>query len=282
MNITTGGGDPAFWTAMADFHAALPAVTDACGGGYYFMLPNLPWEQNTTLSVLNFMFFHPNTSDTAEVNQIYEPLLKKLNGTAGVFTQYASSAMPSFHDIMSNILLVGDSDSTGSISVLFSRLFSRNLLTSSNGPTRLASTMSKFRYAPGEVVSGLVVGGGAVAENAGKVDSALNPAWRETIVHIVYSRTWSPSATLAEQQAVIKNITDVELPLLKGVESADKMGAYVNEAFAWEPNFQESFWGRNYRRLYRIKQRWDPAGLFIARRMVGSEDWDDDGLCRKK
>jgi FAD/FMN-containing dehydrogenase len=58
------------------------------------------------------------------------------------------------------------------------------------------------------------------------------------------------------------------------------MGAYVNEAFAYEPNFQETFWGRNYRRLYRIKQRWDPAGLFIARRMVGSEDWDEQGLCR--
>ncbi|KAF4209842.1 hypothetical protein CNMCM8927_005045 [Aspergillus lentulus] len=280
MNITTAGGDPAFWTAVADFHAVLPAVTDARAGGYYFMVPNLPWENNQTLSVLSFYLLHANTSNTAEVGQMYEPLMKKLNATASVHTQYMTVPMPSFHETMTKFMLVGDSDATGSVALIFSRLFSKDLLTSKDGPTRLASTMSKFRYTPGEAVSGIVVGGGAVVQNAGKVDSALNPAWRKAVVHIVYTRSWSANATLAEQQAVIKNVTDVELPLLQGVEGADKMGAYVNEAFAYEPNFQESFWGRNYRRLYRIKQRWDPAGLFIARRMVGSEDWDEQGLCR--
>ncbi|GIC93686.1 FAD-dependent oxidoreductase [Aspergillus udagawae] len=280
MNITTAAGDPAFWNAVADFHAALPAVTDARGGGYYWAIPNLPWEKNQTISVLSFTHFHANTSNTAEIDQVYQPLLKKLNATAGVYTQYRSFPMPSFHESITKVLLVGDSDGTGSISLLFSRLFSRDLLTSKYGPPRLASAMRNFRYAPGEAVTGMVVGGGTVAENAGKVDSALNPAWRKAVVHIVYTRSWSAKATLAEQQAVIKNVTDVELPLLQGVEGADKMGAYVNEAFAYEPNFQESFWGSNYPRLYSIKQKWDPAGLFIARRMVGSEDWDDQGLCR--
>ncbi|GIK03828.1 hypothetical protein Aspvir_007903 [Aspergillus viridinutans] len=280
MNITTAAGDPAFWNAVADFHAALPAVTDARGGGYYFMVPNLPWENNQAISVLSFMLFHANISDTTEIGQVYEPLLKKLNATAGVYTQYRSFPMPSVHEAITELLLVGDSDGTGSIALLFSRLFSRDLLTSKDGPARLASAMSKLRYTPGEAVSGMVVGGGAVADNAGKVDNAVSPAWREAVVHVVYTRSWSPNATLAEQQAVIKNVTDVELPLLQGVEGADKMGAYVNEAFAYEPHFQESFWGRNYPRLYRSKQKWDPAGLFIARRMVGSEDWDDQGLCR--
>lgn len=70
MNITTAGGDPAFWTAVADFHAVLPAVTDARGGGYYFIIPNLPWENNQTLSVLRFYLFHTNTSNTTEVGQM--------------------------------------------------------------------------------------------------------------------------------------------------------------------------------------------------------------------
>ncbi|GIJ91211.1 hypothetical protein Asppvi_010176 [Aspergillus pseudoviridinutans] len=280
MNITTAAGDPAFWNAVADFHAALPAVTDARGGGYYTVTPILPWEKNQTLSVLSFTHFHANTSNTTEIGQVYEPLVKKLNATADVHTQYRSFPMPSFHEAITKLLLVGDADTTGQIAFLFSRLFSRDLLTSQDGPARLASTLSKFRYTPGEPIAGIVVGGGAVAENAGKVDSALNPAWRKAVVHIVYVRSWSPNATLAEQQAVIKNVTDVELPLLQGVEGADKMGAYVNEAFPYEPNFQDSFWGSNYPRLYSIKQKWDPDGLFIARRMVGSEDWDDQGLCR--
>ncbi|RHZ57992.1 FAD-dependent oxidoreductase [Aspergillus thermomutatus] len=280
MNITTAGGDPAFWTAVSDFHAALPALTDARGGGYYFMLPNLPWAQNQSLSVLSFMLFHANASNTTQIDQVYQPLLKTLNATAGVYSQYTSFAMPSFHEAIAKLLLLGDSDVTGGVSLLASRLFSRDLLASKDGPGRLVSAMRKFRYAPGESVIGNVVGGGAVAENAGKVDSALNPAWRKTLVHVVYSRQWSANATLAEQQAIIKNVTDVELPILQGVEGANAMGAYVNEANAYEPNFQESFWGRNYPRLYKIKQKWDPAGLFVARKMVGSEDWDGEGLCR--
>ncbi|KAF7161722.1 hypothetical protein CNMCM5623_007209 [Aspergillus felis] len=271
---------PHFGTPWRTIRLRYRAVTDARGGGYYTVIPILPWEKNHTLSVLSFTHFHANTSNTTEIGQVYEPLVKKLNATAGVYTQYRSFLMPSFHEAITKLLLVGDADATGQIGFLFSRLFSRDLLTSEDGPARLSSTISKFRYTPGEAVAGIVVGGVAVAENAGKVDSALNPAWRKAVVHIVYVRSWSPNATLSEQQAVIKNVTDVELPWLQGVEGADNMGAYVNEAFGWEPNFQESFWGSNYPRLYSIKQKWDPDGLFIARRMVGSEDWDDQGLCR--
>jgi hypothetical protein len=57
-------------------------------------------------------------------------------------------------------------------------------------------------------------------------------------------------------------------------------GAYLNEADAHEADFQTSFWGENYERLYEIKQQWDPSGLFISRVGVGSEDWDDAGLCK--
>jgi hypothetical protein len=60
------------------------------------------------------------------------------------------------------------------------------------------------------------------------------------------------------------------------------MGAYLNEANAYEKDFQSSFWGDNYNRLYKIKQKWDPTGLFITRSGVGSEDWDTEGLCRVK
>jgi hypothetical protein len=123
------------------------------------------------------------------------------------------------------------------------------------------------------------VGGGAVAANGAKIDSAVNPAWRETITHMVYSRGWAANATLAQQAAIIKNMTEVEIPILRSVEGADQMGAYMNEANGYEVGFQQSFWGDNYPRLYRIKQKWDPSGVFISRKGVGSEDWDDAGLC---
>lgn len=96
-----------------------------------------------------------------------------------------------------------------------------------------------------------------------------------------FGRSWAPNATLAQQQAVIRNLTEVDMPILKAVEGC-KMGGYMNEANAYEPDFQKEFWGSNYPRLYEVKQKWDPDGLFITRKGVGSEDWDDAGLCRIK
>lgn len=41
-----------------------------------------------------------------------------------------------------------------------------------------------------------------------------------------------------------------------------------------------SFFGKeNYPRLSEIKKKYDPEDLFIVRKGVGSERWDDDALC---
>jgi hypothetical protein len=179
-----------------------------------------------------------------------------------------------------NLLLAGsNADSTGTIVMLGSRLFSRKLLTSKDGADRFTNAWKRIKMGPYDAIAGHVVGGGAVAANGAKIDSAVNPAWRETITHMVYSRGWAANATLAQQAAIIKNMTEVEIPILRSVEGADQMGAYMNEANGYEVGFQQSFWGDNYPRLYRIKQKWDPSGVFISRKGVGSEDWDDAGLC---
>jgi hypothetical protein len=58
------------------------------------------------------------------------------------------------------------------------------------------------------------------------------------------------------------------------------LGSYWNVADPDEPDPQRAFWGENYGRLYEVKRKWDPDGLFIVRIGVGSEDWDDEGICR--
>jgi FAD/FMN-containing dehydrogenase len=49
-------------------------------------------------------------------------------------------------------------------------------------------------------------------------------------------------------------------------------GSYVNEADFFEPDWQRSFWGDNYRRLLEIKRRYDPTNLFRVHHGVGSEE----------
>jgi len=62
-------------------------------------------------------------------------------------------------------------------------------------------------------------------------------------------------------------------------ESFPDTGAYASEADYYEPNWQRQFWGDNYFELYRIKQKYDPKGLFVCHHCVGSEDWSEDGNC---
>ncbi|KAJ7869376.1 hypothetical protein B0H13DRAFT_2350969 [Mycena leptocephala] len=55
--------------------------------------------------------------------------------------------------------------------------------------------------------------------------------------------------------------------------------AYSNEANVNELQFQTTFFGPNYAKLARIKAKYDPDDLFIVAAGVGSERWDEWGLC---
>lgn len=285
LNITAAHGDPHFWDGFTQFHAALPALNDAGGSGYYFTLPNLPLNQTSSAAALTATLLFPESTDTAAIDRLHGPLLEKLRQIPSVQTQYASFAMPSMNKVISTVLLGGaqgtKSDTTGSISILGSRLFSKDLLTSKDGAERLTNAWKRIKAPPSSQILGHVVAGGAVASNADKIDSAVHPAWRKTITHMIFTRSWDVNASLVEQQGIIRNMTDVEIPILRGVEGEENMGAYLNEASPYEPGFQKSFWGENYGKLYEVKSKWDPKGLFITRMGVGSEDWDDTGVCSK-
>ena len=62
--------------------------------------------------------------------------------------------------------------------------------------------------------------------------------------------------------------------------AAPDAGAYVNECDYFQPDWQNAFWGSNYPRLARIKQRYDPDGLFTVHHGAGSENWSADGFTR--
>ncbi|MFK2900615.1 FAD-binding oxidoreductase [Dyella jejuensis] len=57
-------------------------------------------------------------------------------------------------------------------------------------------------------------------------------------------------------------------------------GTYVSESDYFLKDWQRAFWGSNYPRLKKAKDRYDPDGLFTVHHGVGSEDWSDDGFTR--
>jgi hypothetical protein len=64
-------------------------------------------------------------------------------------------------------------------------------------------------------------------------------------------------------------------------KAAPGAGAYVSESDYFQQRWQDVYWGANYSKLLKIKQRYDPDGLFTVRHGVGSEQWSADGFVRK-
>ncbi|RSL67956.1 hypothetical protein CEP54_003037 [Fusarium duplospermum] len=112
---------------------------------------------------------------------------------------------------------------------------------------------------------------GAAPKNV--ASSALNPAWRDASMFAIVGAGWSADSSPAEILATNKKITNDWMERLREVTPGS--GGYGNEGDVMEPNFGQSFYGsENYKRLYALKKKLDPWGVFYAPTAVGSEDWE--------
>lgn len=78
--------------------------------------------------------------------------------------------------------------------------------------------------------------------------------------------------------AVRQRFTSQAVSLLEGLAGPGS-GSYINEADVREPHFETTFFAPNYPRLTQIKRKYDANDLFIVGAGVGSERWDEWGLC---
>lgn len=103
------------------------------------------------------------------------------------------------------------------------------------------------------------------------IDNAVNPAWRKILMFALMFVTWSPTDSTEYVTALSRNLTYEWNPRWKALTPGS--GTYMSESDYIEPDWQQSFFGSKYQRLYDIKQKWDPEGVFYAQNAVGSEDW---------
>lgn len=97
----------------------------------------------------------------------------------------------------------------------------------------------------------------------GASDNSVNPAFRQSVMHGIVGTMWAEDATPAEIQTAREQLTNVQIKKWRDVTPGS--GAYLGESDINEPNFQQAFYGSNYNRLYQIKQKYDPRGVFFAR-----------------
>ncbi|KAL7625354.1 hypothetical protein AAE478_004570 [Parahypoxylon ruwenzoriense] len=111
----------------------------------------------------------------------------------------------------------------------------------------------------------------AAAPRTGYPDNAVNPAWRNTVMHAIVASLWNASSPEADVEAASNRLTFDWMERWRDVSPG--AGSYMSEADYIEPNFTQAFYGSKYPKLYRLKQLYDPFGVFYAHSAVGSEDW---------
>ena len=265
------------WELVSRWHALAPAVKDLGGSGYYYILPNYLENVNVFIAALFFL----GHNDVKEVEDLFAPLTAwAYENIGGPETGLVNSTtMPPFP--ASAFLTSLGGQATGSNSILGSRLLSRDLLSTPEGVNRTTTALEEL-----SALGGTFIGHYVTPPSNVTVDSAVQPAWRKAISHLVIGMGWEAGDSFADQEHVKKLLTQTMVPKLKALDWDEKthkqtMGAYLNEADKEEENWQDSFWGANYGRLSQIKKKWDPNGVFWCRPCVGSEEWDINGLCRK-
>ncbi|KAJ5691597.1 hypothetical protein N7488_012332 [Penicillium malachiteum] len=271
-------GSDAYWDAVTYLNSFLPEFNEAGGSMYYYLNPNYTTSGGMQISEMHAFGSFPNFTSIAEVNKTMTPLIDKLQNITGSSFTYT----PGLYKQASALYVENFSgpDQAGVPAILGSRLLTRDLLKSSDGPKEIAKALRSLKMYPNltDPISGIVTAGPQVWANS-DIDSALHPIWRKTQLHLYFVRSWQDTDSFEYQQTLQTNLTNVEVPILKKLDPAPQGGAYLNEADAYDPEWRDTFWGPNYPRLYKIKQKWDPEGLFIVRTGVGSEDWDEEGLC---
>lgn len=159
-------------------------------------------------------------------------------------------------------------------------LVSRRLFNSSSGPSQMATAFSKLPMGPKDLIftSNL---GGAVVSNKGLADTAMHPAWRDAahLITIIRGVEYSIEGKIA----ALEELSKLQMPPLVSLEHPSSRVSYRNLGDPNEKDFQNVYWGsENYRRLLEIKRKVDREDLFITRLGVGSEFWDEEGMCRRK
>lgn len=129
--------------------------------------------------------------------------------------------------------------------------------------------------------------GGSADAIAASRETSLNPSAFDAAALVIIgagSNEVYPGISGLKQpvkEEAEKTVANINAAMKLLMDAAPSAGAYANEADYFQQNWQQAFWGDNYAKLYGIKQKYDPDGVFYCHHCVGSEKWDEKGMCLK-
>jgi len=221
-------------------------------GGYWFLTPG-PTGPASFAALLVF-----NGSQAAAESSISSVIARLAGDPAQfsiaslAFTPYAN--MNAFHEAIDP----PPGETTGSWSAWGSRLLPAAAVTDAarlaNVSAALATVAQYVR-----VLGHLVAGGAVAAADPTGAATALTPAWRTAVGHLLIQTDFASNASVPDVQGTFSAVSYLTGLLRAALPDS---GAYFNEADYLEPQWQETFWGANYQRLQSVKAAYDPLGRF--------------------
>jgi FAD/FMN-containing dehydrogenase len=248
----------AFWAGFRAYLNYFPANTDAGTYAYFTIFPTGPGGFVFGMTP----FFAPDLT-ISQTQALLAPWLDDL-ATLGINITPQYSHFDNYHDAWDASFplepMGGSNQRAGA------RLFPK---ANWANETILNATYSAIRTTV-EEAGGLIAFQIKAAPASGFPDNAVNPAWRQTLLHAIVSVSFADQSDAAIGAASKKMETDY---VQRWRDVSPGAGAYFNEASPDERDWQQSFWGTKYPKLYQIKQKVDPKSVFYATTAVGSEDW---------
>lgn len=254
-------GDDRFWAATKAFFDRAIAHVDA---GIYGYLRIAPKPNGRDFTFTAAPFFAPNKTGR-ELSNIISPYLSQLT-TLNVPFSPKITEYKGFYTAWQAEFPLGPSGSTNT--TFGSRLFPRSNFASEIG-RNLTFNVIKDTVTAGQPVIAFNIA--PTLARGGNPDNAVNPAWRNTVIHAITRRAWESGTSTADILAIMKAHTTGTMQKWRDVSPGS--GAYLNEGDRLEPDWQQSFYGDKYARLLEIKQDMDPKDVFWAVNAVGSEGW---------
>ncbi|KAF2845498.1 FAD-binding domain-containing protein [Plenodomus tracheiphilus IPT5] len=249
-------GKDKFWAATKAF---FDRAIDNVDAGTYSYLLLVPTGQDFALSMQPFLA--PNKT-ASQLNSILAPYLSKLTALNIPFSPKVTEYRNFYPAWQAEFPLEPQSSVS---SVVSSRLFPRSNFASETGRN---VTFNVVREA---VEAGQVLIAFNMATRGSNPDNAVNPAWRNSVYHIITGISVNHTSPTADIMAARGTLTNGTMQKWRDVTPGS--GAYLNEADRLEPNWQQSFFGDKYARLLEIKKDMDHRNIFWAHQAVGSEGW---------
>ena len=124
-------------------------------------------------------------------------------------------------------------------------------------------------------------------EKEAAANTSINPSLLDAFALLILAGGEGPAMEgIAGHEPNLKEAKEAARSMRTAMEQLKKIvplkGSYVNETDYFEENWQESFWGSNYKKLLDVKNTYDPNGLFFVHHGVGSESWSADGFTKLK